>query len=33
MREHYRLRTDGILSEEECSDSTGRILVHFDDDM
>ena len=33
MREHYRLRTDGVLSEEECSDSTGRILVHFDDDM
>lgn len=33
MREHYRLRTDGVLSEEECSDSTGRILVHFDDEM
>jgi hypothetical protein len=33
MREHYRLRGDGILSEQECSDSTGRILVHFDDDM
>jgi hypothetical protein len=33
MREHYRLRTDGVLSEEECSDGTGRILVHFDDEM
>ena len=33
MREHYRLRGDGVLSEEECSDSTGRILVHFDDEM
>jgi hypothetical protein len=33
MREHYRLRTDGVLSEEECSNSTGRILVHFDDEM
>jgi hypothetical protein len=33
MREHYRLRTDGVLSEEECSSSTGRILVHFDDEM
>jgi hypothetical protein len=33
MREHYRLRTDGVLSEEECSDSTGRILVHFDNEM
>jgi len=33
MREHYRLRGDGILSEEECSDSTGRILMHFDEEM
>jgi hypothetical protein len=33
MREHYRLRTDGVLSDEECSDSTGRILVHFDNEM
>ena len=33
MREHYRLRADGILSEEQCSDSTGRILTHFDDEM
>jgi hypothetical protein len=33
MREHYRLRGDGILTEEECSDSTGRILMHFDEEM
>jgi hypothetical protein len=32
MREHYRLRGDGIL-DDECSEGTGRILVHFDDDM
>ncbi|HEU4619894.1 MAG TPA: hypothetical protein VFV10_17780 [Gammaproteobacteria bacterium] len=30
MREHYRLRTDGILNDEDCSDSTGRILARFD---
>lgn len=30
MREHYRLRNDGILSESECADSTGRILGNFD---
>jgi hypothetical protein len=33
MREHYKLRTEGVLSEEECSDSTGRILVQFDNEM
>lgn len=31
MREHYRLRGDGILSDIECSDSTTRILAHFDE--
>jgi len=30
MREHYRLRNDGILSETECAESTGRILGNFD---
>lgn len=30
MREHYRLRNDGILSEAECAESTGRILGNFD---
>lgn len=30
MREHYRLRSDGVLSEQECTDSTGRILANFD---
>jgi hypothetical protein len=30
MREHYRLRGDGILSESECAESTGRILGNFD---
>jgi hypothetical protein len=30
MREHYRLRGDGILSDQECSASTGRILSRFD---
>jgi hypothetical protein len=30
MREHYRLRSDGILSEAECAESTGRILGNFD---
>jgi hypothetical protein len=33
MREHYRLRGDGVLSEEACSESTGRILTHFDPDL
>jgi hypothetical protein len=33
MREHYRLRGDGILTEEACSESTGRILTHFDLDI
>jgi hypothetical protein len=30
MREHYRLRTDGVLTNESCADSTGRILAQFD---
>jgi hypothetical protein len=31
MREHYRLRGAGVLSDAECSDSTARILAQFDD--
>ena len=30
MREHYRLRGDGILSNDSCAESTGRILAQFD---
>lgn len=30
MREHYRLRKDGVLSESSCAQSTGRILAQFD---
>ena len=30
MREHYRLRGEGVLSDEECNESTGRILGEFD---
>jgi hypothetical protein len=30
MREHYRLRSAGVLSEQECAESTGRILGNFD---
>ncbi|HZF31324.1 MAG TPA: hypothetical protein VE907_19565 [Gammaproteobacteria bacterium] len=30
MREHYRLRRDGVLGDEECAESTGRILSQFD---
>jgi hypothetical protein len=30
MREHYRLRGDGVLSQQECAESTGRILAQFD---
>lgn len=30
MREHYRLRNAGILSTEECADSTDRILSEFE---
>jgi hypothetical protein len=33
MREHYRLRGEGVLTEEDCSESTGRILMHFDDEL
>jgi hypothetical protein len=33
MREHYRLRQEGVLSPEECSDGTGRILAQFDTDF
>ena len=31
MREHYRLRGEGIISEQECADSTERILGEFDE--
>ena len=30
MREHYRLRSGGVLTEEQCAESTGRILGQFD---
>jgi hypothetical protein len=30
MREHYRLRGRGVLSQEVCAASTGRILAQFD---
>jgi hypothetical protein len=30
MREHYRLRGAGVLSSDECAESTGRILSYFD---
>ena len=30
MREHYRLRGDGVLTNESCAESTGRILAQFD---
>jgi hypothetical protein len=30
MREHYRLRGDGVLSNDACAESTGRILAQFD---
>ncbi len=30
MREHYRLRGEGVLSNQSCADSTGRILAQFD---
>lgn len=30
MREHYRLRGDGVLSNQLCAESTGRILAQFD---
>lgn len=30
MREHYRLRGIGVLTSEQCSESTGRILAEFD---
>ncbi|HEY5666123.1 MAG TPA: hypothetical protein VIV64_05325 [Gammaproteobacteria bacterium] len=29
MREHYRLCNEGILTQEECAESTGRILKNF----
>jgi hypothetical protein len=31
MREHYRLRGDGIITENECAESTERILGEFDE--
>lgn len=33
MREHYRLHGAGVLSDQQCSDSTARILAHFDDPL
>jgi hypothetical protein len=30
MREHYRLRGGGVLSQDVCAASTGRILAQFD---
>jgi hypothetical protein len=30
MREHYRLRGDGVLGNDECAKGTGRILAQFD---
>jgi hypothetical protein len=30
MREHYRLRGDGVLTTDECARGTGRILAQFD---
>jgi hypothetical protein len=30
MREHYRLRGDGVLHNDECARGTGRILAQFD---
>ena len=30
MREHYRLRGDGVLDADECARGTGRILAQFD---
>ena len=33
MREHYRLRGDGVLDNDSCATGTGRILAHFDVQM
>lgn len=30
MREHYRLRGDGVLDNDNCARGTGRILAQFD---
>jgi hypothetical protein len=30
MREHYRLRRDGVLDNDECARGTGSILAQFD---
>ncbi|HUL82014.1 MAG TPA: hypothetical protein VL131_07725 [Gammaproteobacteria bacterium] len=30
MREHYRLRGEGVLSSDVCAESTGRILAQFE---
>jgi hypothetical protein len=30
MREHYRLRSDGVLDNDACAAGTGRILAQFD---
>lgn len=31
MREHYRLRGEGVISEADCSTGTARVLAHFDE--
>lgn len=30
MREHYRLRGEGVLSDADCADGTARVLARFD---
>lgn len=30
MREHYRLRSEGVLSATACADGTARVLTRFD---
>ncbi len=30
MREHYRLHGEGVLSDEDCSTGTARVLARFD---
>jgi hypothetical protein len=30
MREHYRLQQSGVISGDDCMQSTGRILAHYD---
>jgi len=33
MREHYRLRSNGVLTPEQCNQGTERILAQFDDHL